>query len=371
MAFNGSGTYVPISPPDFPAVAGTTIRAAQYNNQVNDFAAALSQVICKDGQTNPTANLPMAGFRHSGVGAATTRTQYARAAEVQDGTLTWLTSVSGADTITALGALSVSAYAAGQRFAFKAVGANTEAVTLNINSIGAKAVVARDGSALVANELASGGVYEVVYDGTNFQLLAKNWGIQLATKADVTSATGSVKVPAGTTAQRDGTPAVGYFRFNTTLGFPEYWNGSAWVVVQPSQPSGTVIYVAMNAPPTGYLECNGAAVSRTTYAALFAAIGTVFGVGDGSTTFNLPDLRGEFIRGWDHGRGVDSGRAFGSAQADELKSHTHTGYVGTTAGGAVGGGNAVPTGTINSTTGATGGAETRPRNVALLPCIKT
>ncbi len=70
--------------------------------------------------------------------------------------------------------------------------------------------------------------------------------------------------------------------------------------------------------PSGWLECDGAAVSRTTYASLFAAIGTTFGVGDGSTTFNLPDLRGEFIRGLDNGRGVDAARALGSAQTGQV-----------------------------------------------------
>ncbi len=63
-----------------------------------------------------------------------------------------------------------------------------------------------------------------------------------------------------------------------------------------------------------FLPCDGSAISRTTYADLFDVIGTVFGVGDGSTTFNVPDLRGEFIRGWDNGAGVDSGRTFGSWQ---------------------------------------------------------
>src|SRR5262245_20388174 len=74
--------------------------------------------------------------------------------------------------------------------------------------------------------------------------------------------------------------------------------------VQP----GTVVYHAKNAPPSGFVKCNGAAISRTTYALLFAEIGTTFGVGDGSTTFNVPEIRGEFIRGWDDSRGVDSGR---------------------------------------------------------------
>ena len=67
--------------------------------------------------------------------------------------------------------------------------------------------------------------------------------------------------------------------------------------------AGLMAFFAADAAPAGWLECNGSAVSRTTYAALFAAIGTEYGVGDGTTTFNLPDLRGEFMRGWDNGRG--------------------------------------------------------------------
>jgi microcystin-dependent protein len=96
-------------------------------------------------------------------------------------------------------------------------------------------------------------------------------------------------------------------------------------------PAGAVMHFAMITPPTGWLKANGTAVSRTTYAALFAAIGTTFGVGDGSTTFGLPDLRGEFVRGFDDGRTVDNGRVFGSAQLGGVESHTHA-VSGTTAG---------------------------------------
>lgn len=88
-------------------------------------------------------------------------------------------------------------------------------------------------------------------------------------------------------------------------------------------PSGTVLYFAGSAAPAGWLKANGAAVSRTAYAALFAAIGTTYGGGDFRNTFNLPDLRGEFIRGWDDGRGVDTPRPIGSAQAHALQSHQH------------------------------------------------
>ncbi len=86
--------------------------------------------------------------------------------------------------------------------------------------------------------------------------------------------------------------------------------------------TGTVDSFAQNAVPNGWLECNGALVSRTAYAALFLAIGTTYGVGDGATTFALPDLRGEFIRGHDNGRGVDTGRVFAAAQLDSLQNLT-------------------------------------------------
>jgi len=145
---------------------------------------------------------------------------------------------------------------------------------------------------------------------------------------------------------------------------------TAFVAANGGVPAGSVIHVLMSTPPTGYLKANGAAVSRTTYAALFAAIGTSFGIGNGTTTFNLPDLRGEFIRSWDDGRGVDAGRGIGMAQADELKSHTHGLSMGYTDldSGYVGGGRAPQYGTQQTV--ATGGTETRPRNIALLACVK-
>lgn len=88
-------------------------------------------------------------------------------------------------------------------------------------------------------------------------------------------------------------------------------------------PPGQVAMYAMGAIPYGWLECNGAAISRSTYAALFGRIGTTYGSGDGSTTFNIPDMRGYFARGWDDGAGRDPGRAIGTTQADAFKSHNH------------------------------------------------
>lgn len=127
------------------------------------------------------------------------------------------------------------------------------------------------------------------------------------------------------------------------------------VGVQPV-PAGAVMYFALQTCPAGWLEANGAPLDQSTYPKLYVAVGA-----------NLPDLRGEFLRGWDHGRGVDSGRVLGSYQADETKAHTHgLGVAGAAAG-------VVPVTTssgTNSATAANGGSETRPRNMALLVCIK-
>jgi len=90
-------------------------------------------------------------------------------------------------------------------------------------------------------------------------------------------------------------------------------------------PTGSVHMMATTTAPSGYLKCNGAAISRSTYAALFAIIGTAHGAGDGSSTFNVPDLRGEFVRGWDDSRGIDSGRNFATSQGDQNKQHNHSG----------------------------------------------
>ncbi|RVL48488.1 hypothetical protein CN138_09165 [Sinorhizobium meliloti] len=157
-------------------------------------------------------------------------------------------------------------------------------------------------------------------------------------------------------------------------------------------PSGSVMMFAASTAPNGWLECNGAAVSRTTYADLFAVIGTTWGAGDGATTFTVPDLRGEFVRGWDHGKGTDTGRTFGSSQGQAIQQHNHylptsTGVAGTTwslddtlwqqtQANANPSGAGTPALTFNDASQQSGtlgtfATETRPRNVALMYIIKT
>ena len=164
-------------------------------------------------------------------------------------------------------------------------------------------------------------------------------------------------------------------------------------------PVGAVGCFAGAAAPGGWLACDGSAVSRTTYSALFAVVATTYGAGDGTTTFTLPDLRGEFVRGLDSSRGVDAGRALGSFQdwstaapktrephrilrdgtihsapISAVSSPVGFGRV------AAGGTGAAEISTVSAPDAtahemdlihvATGDDETRPRNVALLYCIK-
>jgi len=135
-------------------------------------------------------------------------------------------------------------------------------------------------------------------------------------------------------------------------------------------PAGVVIYHAANTAPTGFIKANGASISTSTYSDLFAVIGYTFGGSGGS--FNVPDLRGEFLRGWDDGRGVDSGRAFGSSQGDLFKSHSHTFGVwqATTNTAHNGAGTGSTHYQSTQSVSSVGGTETRPRNIALLACIK-
>lgn len=102
-----------------------------------------------------------------------------------------------------------------------------------------------------------------------------------------------------------------------------HWAAKAAAAITSLSLTGAVVPFAMSSPPSGWLECNGAAISRTVYADLFAAIGTAWGVGDGTTTFNLPDYRGKFFRGWDNGAGIDGGRVFGDTQGDAIANHSH------------------------------------------------
>lgn len=255
-----------------------------------------------------------------------------------------------ANAVTVTSSSPFTAYASGLRVTFKAVSDNTAATTLSVNSIGAKSIrkfTLAGEVALSGGEIQEDGIYELVYDET------------------LNSASG------------------GWLLLNPSI--PDFAQDD---FVQP----GVILPFGGTGAPIGTLACDGTAVSRTTYAALFAAIGTTWGVGNGTTTFNVPDLRNDFVRG------ASGTLTVGTKQTDTLKTHTHT---GTTASDgahthnvntdiassgstervaktnqASGATDPIPTTSSGAhahtfTTNATGDTETRPRNGVVLWVIKT
>jgi len=293
------------------------------------------------------------------------------------------------------------------------------------------------------NELAA-----ALGDDPNFATTITNL-IALKAPIDSPTFTGYIGLPKWTTATR---PVLGVddrvTGFNVDINSEETWNGSAWVasvdiagqihaaiseepgdtdefgfydsltgllrrvslaaLAAKVNPAGTVIYVASSVAPYRHLKANGAAVSRSIYAALDTAIyvgdtnnaTALFGYrctdpNNPSSTRStvgsyivLPDLRSEFLRGWDDGRGIDSGRSIGTLQLDQFQGHHHNldmavwqaaggilypgigGYTGNTLNNSYINTAVTTPSSDNSSGEVRKGAETRPRNIALLACIK-
>lgn len=204
MSRNGSGTYTLPQP---PFVSGTTISSTAVNSDLSDIAAALTQSISKDGQTAYTGNQPMGGNKLTGLGAGTASTDSVNMSQLYGTPIYGGVGGGTADAITITPSPGITAYAIGQLFSFKTgAGANTGAVTLNVNSVGAGAVVGTDGSALAAGELQASRmvVVEVVATTPVFQVVSQastavtqavgNSSTKVATTAFVQAATGKVYV---------------------------------------------------------------------------------------------------------------------------------------------------------------------------------
>jgi hypothetical protein len=246
MSYNGSGTFV-INSAGQPVVTGTVISSTAFNALTADLATGLSTALTKDGQTTPTANLPMGTFKFTGLSAGSAATDSANIAQVQNSFGSFLT-VTGTDTIAATVSPALTAYASGQMFAFVAANTNTGAVTINISSLGAKAVTKTGNTALTAGDLTANYLFVIVYDGTQFQVV----GVSATTFTNLTisgvltlsgagtqlnsTGTGAWKFPNGTTAQRPATPDVGMTRYNSSLDQLETYVTAGW------QPVTSLLY---------------------------------------------------------------------------------------------------------------------------------
>ncbi|MGI9297102.1 MAG: hypothetical protein ACR2QC_04290 [Gammaproteobacteria bacterium] len=146
--------------------AGTKITAANHDTHDQDIADGVNTSLTKDGQNTPTANLPMGGFKHTNVAVASARTEYARASQVQDGTMVSAVDGGAANAYTATLAPAITAYVNMMAIQLEIATTNTLTSTLNINGVGAKRIRRMDAPAVRANDLIAGNVYIFLYEST-------------------------------------------------------------------------------------------------------------------------------------------------------------------------------------------------------------
>lgn len=170
MSFNGSGAFS-INTSGQPVVQDTTISSSVFNAFTADVATGLSTAICRDGQSTISANIPFGTNKITGLGNGTDKQDAATIANIVAGTGVYVGTVGGtADVITLTPSPAITSYAAGQHFYFIAGGTNTTNVTVNISTLGAKALTKNGTTALTAGDIVSGSIVSMVYDGTRFIL---------------------------------------------------------------------------------------------------------------------------------------------------------------------------------------------------------
>lgn len=384
MPRNGSGSYTAPSNTWNPATPDTAILSDDWNDTLDDMATALTQSLASDGQTTASTVIPFAQGITIPAGALATPS----IAVIGDTDTGWYFPAANQAGLACGGVAVLTATSSGVTFPLGVTFAGNQTVTGNLTVNGSMTIGNASGDTLT---VAATGTFtgNQTFSGT---VTVPDASFTNAKLANMATASIKGRVTAGTGVTEDLTAAQATTILNAVVG-DSGSGGTKGLVPAPAAgdaaaakvltaagtwaaavPVGSVTMFASNGAPTGWLECNGTAVSRTTYAGLFAAIGTVFGAGNGSTTFNLPDMRGEFARGWDNGRGIDPARAFGSAQADELEAHVHS--VQPPASNDDTSSGLTTTGTGGSETitpydtASTGGSETRPRNIALMFIIK-
>lgn len=196
MAFNGSGTFNRLHDWTAERDAGNNIDSTKMDQEDDGFAAGLSSCITKDGQTTITADLPMATNKHTGVGAGTARTHYARLDQAQDGLLAWAVAGGSANAITATYSPAIS-LSDGQLCFVRAGAANTTATpTFSPNGLTARTIVKEGGNALIAGDIAGAGhelVLRYLAASTRWELLNPSTTTATAAKqADVITTRGDI-----------------------------------------------------------------------------------------------------------------------------------------------------------------------------------
>jgi len=271
VSYNGSGTFN-INSAGQPVVSGTVISSTAFNALTADLGTGLTTALTKDGQTTPTANITLGGYKITNLAAGTAAADAVRFSQLQNFSTNTLITVAGTDTITGTVTPTLTAYTTGQQFSFVAAGTNTTAVTLNIDGVGAKAVTRAGTTALAAGDILTGQVALVEYDGTQFQLLDPNAFTNLRVS-------GTLGVTGATTLSA----ALTYGGVTLTNAV----TGTGKMVLDTTPTIATPVLT--NPTVTAYLETAPAIVNSSTSQTISLASGTVLSYTlTGNCTFTMP-----------------------------------------------------------------------------------
>lgn len=278
MAFNGSGTFVRDNGTHTGSTvwaqdnaAGTKIVDTIHDLHDQDLADGLSNCLTKDGQTTPTANLPMGTFKHTGVGNGTARTHYASIGQLQDQAIFWGGTTGGTATAYTISlSPAITAYVAGMQFRFIAHAANTGTATLAVNGLTAYQINRNSSTtAAVAGEIANGAIVTVVFDttgGNHFRLINETFD-------DFTRSVGTALSAAGSSAT-DATQLTKAVNIVSTVG------ASQGVKLSDSYPLGYIVLIRNTGANTltVYPQTSGGAINGAASVSLSSALtsGNIF-----------------------------------------------------------------------------------------------
>lgn len=267
------------------------IESGRHDTHDQDLATGINNCLTKDGQNTPSANLPMGGFKHTNVDDATARTEYARADQVQDGSLIYGGTTSGSANAHTLSLTpAITSYTAGRRIRFISGFDNTGATTLNVNSVGTRNVrLLAGGVDLPPDTLRNGQEYEVLDDGTQFILMDGLRPCVIHRSTSTATITGvtteqtikSFTVPANTIGVQSGIRFRAYFETNAN-GFNIIFRGK-WGSTTFWNSGGTASIFSGATNKTAYVEGtimgNNSASSLVSQVGFFAYLGA--GASDG------------------------------------------------------------------------------------------
>lgn len=259
MPYNGSGDYSAPANSFNPAVGGTTISSADWNSLLSDLETALSSVVTKDGQTVITANLPMSGFKHTGVNTnsgSTSRSEYASGATLQDGAPLDAGDTGGTSTVyTATLTPAITAYANKQCFRVKFNAACGNNPTINFNSVGAKKIyknVAGTAIQLAASDVYANTIGVLRYDTALDGAAGGFWLLNITTNVTPEIPNGRLTLTSNvpiTTSSITAATSVYFTPYNGTTIY--LYNGSSWSQFSLSQ---LTLALDSNSGHTGYQQ---------------------------------------------------------------------------------------------------------------------